>query len=80
MARAQKSHLRRIGNAGVAPSDLYDYARPPRREPGRPIRRDPSTRTVTDDWPDCVPVTEAEIDVFEAWFGDLFDELFSGRH
>jgi hypothetical protein len=23
-----------------------------------------------------VPVTEAEIDVFEAWFGDLFDELF----
>jgi hypothetical protein len=23
-----------------------------------------------------VPVTEAEIDVFEAWFGDLFDDLF----
>jgi hypothetical protein len=28
---------------------------------------------VTDDWPDEVPVTEAEIEVFEAWFGDLFD-------
>jgi len=27
-----------------------------------------------------VPVTEAEIEVFEAWFGDLFDELFSTRH
>jgi len=27
-----------------------------------------------------VPITEAEIDVFEAWFGDLFDELFSSRH
>jgi hypothetical protein len=25
-------------------------------------------------------VTEAEIEVFEAWFGDLFDELFSTRH
>jgi hypothetical protein len=32
--------------------------------------------TVTDDWPEDVPVAEAEIDVFEAWFGDLLDELF----
>ena len=32
-----------------------------------------ATWTVTDDWPEDVPVTEAEIDVFEAWFGDLFD-------
>jgi hypothetical protein len=31
---------------------------------------------VTDDWPKDVLVTEAEIDVFAAWFGDLFDELF----
>jgi hypothetical protein len=23
-----------------------------------------------------VPVTDNEINVFEAWFGDLFDELF----
>ncbi len=29
--------------------------------------------------PDPVPITEAELDVFEAWFGDLFDELF-GPH
>jgi hypothetical protein len=35
---------------------------------------------VKDDWPEDVPVTEAEIEVFEAWFGDLFDELFSTRH
>jgi hypothetical protein len=34
------------------------------------------TWAVTDDWPEDVPVTEAEIDVFEAWFGELFDELF----
>jgi len=31
---------------------------------------------VTDDWPDRVPVTNAEMDVFGAWFGDLFDEMF----
>jgi hypothetical protein len=30
--------------------------------------------------PEDVPVTKAEIEVFEAWFGDLFDEFFSTRH
>ena len=30
----------------------------------------------TDDWPEHIPVTETEVDVFEAWFGDLFDDLF----
>lgn len=43
---------------------------------GRPPKHDLSTWAVTDDWPDPVPVTEAEIEVFERWFGDLFDELF----
>jgi hypothetical protein len=43
---------------------------------GRPPKHDLSTWTVTDDWPDPVPVTEAEVEVFEQWFGDLFDELF----
>jgi hypothetical protein len=43
---------------------------------GRPPKHDLSTWTVTDDWPNPVPVMEAEIDVFEQWFGDLFDELF----
>ncbi|WBT05676.1 hypothetical protein PFY01_13275 [Brevundimonas vesicularis] len=44
---------------------------------GRPPRHDLSTWTVTDDWPDPVPVTEAEIAVFETWFGDLFDDLLT---
>jgi hypothetical protein len=61
---------------GAAPSDLYDYAQTPPPCLGRPPKYDLSTWTVTDDWPDRVPVTEAEVDVFEAWFGDLFDELF----
>jgi hypothetical protein len=50
------------------------------RRLGRPTLDDPTTWTVKDDWPEHVPVTEAEIEVFEAWFGDLFDELFSTRH
>jgi hypothetical protein len=47
--------------------------------PGRPPRHDLSTWTVTDDWPADVPVTAAEIDVFERWFGDLFEELFGPK-
>jgi hypothetical protein len=43
---------------------------------GRPPKHDLSTWDVTDDWPEHIPITEAEVDVFEAWFGDLFDELF----
>jgi len=43
---------------------------------GRPPKDDLSTWAVTDDWPERVPVTVAEVDVFEAWFGDVFDELF----
>jgi hypothetical protein len=50
------------------------------RRKGRPAKKKPSKWTVTDDWPADVPITEAEIEVFEAWFGDLFDELFSTRH
>lgn len=62
---------------GVLPSDLYAYAEAkPLPRTGRPPRHDPETWTATDNWPECVPVTAAEVDVFEAWFGDLFDELF----
>ncbi len=43
---------------------------------GRPPKHDLSTWTVAVDWPGHVPITEAEIEVFERWFADLFDELF----
>jgi hypothetical protein len=56
---------------------LYDYARRQSPRPRRSPSSDPIAWTVTDDWPEAVPVTEVEIDVFEAWFGDLFDALFS---
>ena len=55
--------------------DLYVVPGPwPRL--GRPVKHDVESWRVVDDWPARVPVTDAEIDVFEAWFGDLFDELF----
>lgn len=40
-------------------------------------KHDVSSWIVTDDWPDEVPITEAEIEVFERYFGDVFDEMFS---
>ncbi len=60
---------------GVLPDDLYIEPEPWPRI-GRPPKQDVEAWTVTDDWPDAVPITDAELDVFEAWFGNLFDELF----
>jgi hypothetical protein len=70
MADPQKLR-RQTSPLSATRDDLYDYARPRAPRPGR---------TVKDDWPEDVPVTEAEIEVFEACFGDLFDELFSTRY
>ena len=63
---------------GVLPDDLYIEPGPGRASAGPP-KHDVETWTVTDDWPERVPITDAELDVFEAWFGDLFDELFGPR-
>jgi hypothetical protein len=79
MAHHHKSR-RRARPPGSLPDDLYDHLRPPVRRRRRPAKKKLSEWTVTDDWPAEVPITEAEIEVFEAWFGDLFDELFSTRH
>jgi len=77
MARSQKSRRQWSAGAATALGDLHDYARRPTRRAKRSRKVDPIEWTVTDDWPEDVPATEAEIEVFEAWFGDLFDELFS---
>jgi len=70
------SHPQRVKRPPTASEQLEELLGYPWPFPGRPPRHDLSTWTVTDDWPDPVPVTEAEIEVFEQWFGDLFDELF----
>ena len=67
---------RRCRPAGSLPDDLHDYARLPAPRSGRPPKHDPETWTISDDGPEKIPVTSAEVDLFEAWFGDLFDELF----
>jgi len=64
-----------LSRRGFLPDDLYDFAALPTRRSGRPPAHDPSAWTVIDDWPERVPVTQREVDVFEAWFGDILDEL-----
>jgi hypothetical protein len=44
-------------------------SRAPRKKRETPI-------TVTDDWPDAVPVTDHEARIIEAFFADVLDDLF----
>ncbi len=66
---------------GKLPDDLYDYSDDPAPRIS-PLRASPphvfdvEKLPVIDDWPDEVPITEAEIQVFERWFADVFDEMF----
>jgi hypothetical protein len=78
MTHTRRSRVR--DRTGDEPIDVYDYAHSRACRRRRQVPVDPTTWTVTDDWPEDVPVTEAEMEVFEAWFGDLFDKLFSTRH
>jgi hypothetical protein len=86
MARRRKFRPQDVTAPGGVPIDLYDYAHPSasrsswKVSPSRLDPDDPRTWTVRDDWPEEVPVIDAEIEVFEAWFGDLFDELFGTGH
>ena len=69
--------MRDRASLGIAARSLHRAGPWPRL--GRPLKHDVEAWTVTDDWPEPVPITDAELDVFEAWFGDLFDELFGPR-
>ena len=78
--RAQRGRTRQ-SPPRTLPKDLYDYhdhpaprISPPRGSP--PHVFDVERLPVIDDWPEDVPITEAEIQVFERWFGDVFDEMF----
>lgn len=63
------------------PDDLYAYGDDPAPRSGR--RRalshdafDIDELAVSDDWPEHIPVTVAEVDIFERYFGDVLDRLF----
>lgn len=83
---AQHSHARRGRPRRPVPQDLpddlYGYGGDPapslalRRRKPSPDAFDGEKLPVIDDWPERVPVTEAEVDIFERYFGDVLDRLF----
>jgi hypothetical protein len=72
--------------ASQSDADLYDYVRPVRSAPPEPRSRarkgleHQASLKISDDWPDHVPVTEAELDIFEVHFGPLLDELLGSKN
>lgn len=64
------------------PDDLFDYADDTIPADGPQRRRSPlrivdvETLPVIDDWPEKVPITEEELQIFERYFGDVLDRLF----
>lgn len=53
----------------VSPQASLRSSRAPRQKRDTPI-------TVTDDWPEAVPVTDHEARIIEAFFADVLDDLF----
>lgn len=71
---------RSLGSGKSAKIDFFDYCRSPEpKRRGRAVADDLSDWRVVDDWPNDVPVTPEEVDVFEAWFGDVLEELFGSE-
>ncbi|MDE2125444.1 MAG: hypothetical protein KGJ62_02525 [Armatimonadetes bacterium] len=66
---------RRGASLSVLPDDLYIEPEPWSRI-GQPPKHNIQAWTVMEDWSDSAPITDAEVDLFEAWSGDLFDPLF----
>ncbi|AUC94315.1 hypothetical protein CWS35_08520 [Bradyrhizobium sp. SK17] len=77
---AEKRRMRRVlPEWSGDPEDLYDYAYPPAPRAGRSPLHLEGAITVTDDWPEIVPITDAELRVMEGHFGEELDELFGPR-
>ncbi len=61
---------------GAAPLDLYDYVSAVGTQESQSRRSDEQPVRITDDWPEVAPITEAEVRIIEAYFGDVLDDLF----
>lgn len=77
---AQKRRARRVlPEWSGEPEDLYDYTRLPAPRAGRLPLRLAGPIVVTDDWPEVVPITNAELRVMESHFAEELDEIFGPR-
>ncbi|EJN13511.1 hypothetical protein PMI42_03084 [Bradyrhizobium sp. YR681] len=49
------------------------------RSPAKPRPSDPEFWTVENELPDPIPVSKAELDAIERYFGDLLDAVFDPK-
>jgi hypothetical protein len=76
----KRRHARRVLPVwSGAPENLFDYARPTARRAGRSRACSEEPIRVTEDWPDGVPITEAELRVIEGHFAEKLDAIFGPR-
>jgi hypothetical protein len=75
MARTPPLNQARYGQV----VDFYDYARASVPHPRGHRREEVWQPLVTDNLPDRIPITDAELDIIEAHLADLLDELFGSR-
>jgi hypothetical protein len=77
MALPRKLRRRTPRRWAECPDDLHDYAKgvAPRRAASR-MRKDDGPITVTDDWPERVPIGDAELRVLEGHLRKELDDLF----
>lgn len=50
-----------------------------RRPPPKPRPSDPEFWTVENELPDPIPISKAELDTIERYFGDLLDVVFDPK-
>ena len=50
-----------------------------RRPPPKPRPFDPEYWTVENELPDPIPISKAELDAIERYFGDLLDAVFAPK-
>lgn len=76
----KRRHVRRVLPAwSGAPEDLFDYAQPAAPRAGGSRACSDKPIKVTDDWPEVVPITEAELRVMEGHFAEELDAMFGPR-
>ena len=77
---AQKKHARRfIPDCSGDLEDFYDYARVMMPRRGRSLLGVEELVTVRDNWPEVLPITDAELRVMESHFAKELDDILGPR-